>query len=372
MPALDWIVFKISQRCNLNCTYCYVYNLGDDSWKSRPPVVTDQVVSRLGQLIKDHSQEYGLQVFNIELHGGEPLLVGKRRFSNILESLQQATAHENFSLRFHLQTNGLLLDYDWLDIIKRFQIAFGISVDGPPSIGDRFRIYHNGRGSTEDLMQNIQRVRDHPAFDEYFGGVLAVLYDLDTCSPECLIDWYADNGFKSLDFLLPDGNYASPPKGIPSIDQYATFLTRAFEHWYSGAGERIGIRLFEYMIRGLFGESPILDSLGGDMSMLCTVESDGSIGESDVGRICPPLQTDMRNIFESTFSDHTDNSVVASSQKLCSTCEVCKYVSVCGGGYLPHRYDGVGFDNPSFYCEALKALSERISNRVSHDIRGFE
>ena len=35
-PPLAWIVLKIVQPCNLNCTYCYVYNRGNDSWKSRP------------------------------------------------------------------------------------------------------------------------------------------------------------------------------------------------------------------------------------------------------------------------------------------------------------------------------------------------
>ncbi len=25
---LDWVILKIAQRCNLDCTYCYVYNRG--------------------------------------------------------------------------------------------------------------------------------------------------------------------------------------------------------------------------------------------------------------------------------------------------------------------------------------------------------
>ncbi len=26
--VLDWVILKIAQRCNLDCTYCYVYNRG--------------------------------------------------------------------------------------------------------------------------------------------------------------------------------------------------------------------------------------------------------------------------------------------------------------------------------------------------------
>ena len=31
-PINEFII-KIASRCNLNCTYCYEYNQGDDSWK---------------------------------------------------------------------------------------------------------------------------------------------------------------------------------------------------------------------------------------------------------------------------------------------------------------------------------------------------
>ena len=30
------VVLKVAQRCNLDCTYCYVYRSGDDGWKSQP------------------------------------------------------------------------------------------------------------------------------------------------------------------------------------------------------------------------------------------------------------------------------------------------------------------------------------------------
>ncbi len=33
MEPINEFIIKISSRCNLNCSYCYEYNLGDDSWK---------------------------------------------------------------------------------------------------------------------------------------------------------------------------------------------------------------------------------------------------------------------------------------------------------------------------------------------------
>src|SRR5271165_2651956 len=72
---IDTVLIKTASRCNLNCTYCYVYNLGDDGWRSQPrrmsPDVLSAVVDHVGEL--SHAQSRPLSVV---LHGGEPLLLG--------------------------------------------------------------------------------------------------------------------------------------------------------------------------------------------------------------------------------------------------------------------------------------------------------
>jgi uncharacterized protein len=38
-------------------------------------------------------------------------------------------------------------------------------------------------------------------------------------------------------------------------------------------------------------------------------------------------------------------------------------MSVCGGGYLPHRFSqSNGYDNPSVYCDDLYAMFENMDN----------
>ncbi len=46
VPNLN-IVFKISERCNLKCDYCYFFFGGDETWKQHPAVVSRQVVEDL-------------------------------------------------------------------------------------------------------------------------------------------------------------------------------------------------------------------------------------------------------------------------------------------------------------------------------------
>ena len=49
-------------------------------------------------------------------------------------------------------------------------------------------------------------------------------------------------------------------------------------------------------------------------------------------------------------------------------CLSCRAFSACGGGYLPHRWDGVSFDNPSAYCGTLLALYDHVVDVMRQSI----
>jgi uncharacterized protein len=123
------------------------------------------------------------------------------------------------------------------------------------------------------------------------------------------------------------------------------------------------------MLLGLMGSQTPLDALGGDLRALCVVESDGSIGVNDVTRICGgDFSHDTLNLFEDRLDRHVEAYRIAELQQVCGQCQACPYLSSCGGGYLPHRFDGVGFANPSLYCDALFALSARMERALREDL----
>ena len=79
------------------------------------------------------------------------------------------------------------------------------------------------------------------------------------------------------------------------------------------------------------------------------------------------------NIFEHSFEDLKQCALwvklYESSLKPCKTCLECDYIQACGGGFLPHRYSAKnGFDNPSVYCEDLKAIFRHIWNRAAPQV----
>src|SRR5690349_4066759 len=137
------IVVKLHSRCNLSCTYCYVYESVDQSWRGRPMTMSSRTIELLAERIAEHANRHGLSTIEIVLHGGEPLLAGHAAVEHVLTAVRTSLpAHTQ--PKFSLQTNGTLLDDHFLDIFHRFGLRVGVSLDGGAVATDRHRIYANG------------------------------------------------------------------------------------------------------------------------------------------------------------------------------------------------------------------------------------
>jgi len=364
--AQNVVIYKAVQTCNLDCSYCYVYNRGDDSWKSRPKISSLEVSKKLAERLLEHYNLHKLKELSLEIHGGEPLLLGKKRFKEHIEVFRNTC--ESINLNIFFQTNGLLLDEEWVDLLFELKIPFSISIDGPPEVNDIHRIYKNQRGSGQELYSIIKRFQNNEKFKSLIQGYLSVINPNYNGSK--IFDWFNENDFKKFDFLIPDGNYHNPPSSEPDyILKVGGFLIKAFDKWLELESEAPTIRFFETAVKSKTGLKPSLDALGGDMTSMCVIESDGSIGCHDVLRICGGIYSkDKLNINEFPLGIHPDFFNLEKIQKPNIKCKSCKHFNSCSGGYLPHRFDGSSFDNPSYYCDGLYSFFEHVEERLIESI----
>ena len=112
---LDTILLKVTSRCNINCSYCYVYHQGDTNWQRMPKhmslATVEDVRKQLAKLYEDQQHS-----FAVVLHGGEPLLLPR----SILEALLQGLSDSLPPVcNRAIQTNGTLIDDDLLDEEKQ-------------------------------------------------------------------------------------------------------------------------------------------------------------------------------------------------------------------------------------------------------------
>ena len=99
-----------------------------------------------------------------------------------------------------------------------------------------------------------------------------------------------------------------------------------------------------------------LDAFGGDLWGMTVLESDGTFQHLDVLRIGGTDEvTTGLNVVDHGFDDLL-SATRGRSPGPCAECRACPAFDACGGGYLPHRFDGVDYDRPSVHCDALFSL----------------
>ncbi len=125
-----------------SCSYCYVYNKGDESWRARPALMGDDVFDASVARIRRYREASGQPAVAVSFHGGEPCLIGAGRFSERCDRLRR----ELGDVRLILQTNGTLLDARWARVLKEYEV--GVSVDGDEATHDVNRVDHGGRART--------------------------------------------------------------------------------------------------------------------------------------------------------------------------------------------------------------------------------
>jgi|SRR5579859_2703045 len=361
------IIFKISERCNLKCKYCYFFFGGDDSFAKHPPTVNMDVVKSLGKFLRDAALEHGIKEINVGLHGGEPLLLKKGKFDELCLSLREASEGA-FTLRLKMQTNGALIDDEWIALFRKHKIDIGVSIDGPKEINDENRINQDGSGSYEQVTKGWFKLLDAAREGGISGlGILSVInpaadgasmYRHMVDSLQC----------RSMNFILPTNNLDD---GVSeeTIRAIGRFRADVLDEWIRDRDYKIRVRFIYSAVAPMaFAKSArAVKGVVEDTRNLISVSSNGDVGPEDVVRTLAPRFSNMGM----NISSHTLSDVVSSEQwqemKLAMTppeaCSTCEWWNICRGGRLCSRYSTEnGFNNKSIYCGEFKQFYATVRN----------
>lgn len=358
-------ILKVHSRCNLACSYCYVYEMADQGWRELPNRMSAEVAATAIRRIAEHVTRHALPSVDVILHGGEPLLAGAPWLAELVAALRaQVPAQVNVTM----QTNGTLLDTAMLRVLKEHRVGIGVSLDGDAEATARHRRYANGRSSFDAVAEGLSLL-DSAAFRECYSGLL------------CTVDTRNDPvaGYEALlkfnppaiDFLLPHANWDSPPPGAG----YADWLIAVFDRWYCAPRQETTIRIFSEIIQLVLGGAGGVEGVGLLPSALIVIDTDGAIRQLDSLSSAYPGAADtgldvMSNRLDEALTHPTTLARQLGAAALSSQCQACPVMEVCGGGQYPHRYRaGEGFRNPSVYCAELLRLITHVRDRVRADIR---
>jgi uncharacterized protein len=357
-------ILKVHSRCNLSCTYCYVYEMAEQGWPSLPKRMDGAIAGKVADRIGEHARAHDLASVDVILHGGEPLLAGTGWLTELAGMLR---ARIPAQVNVGVQTNGTLLRPRMLQTLKQLGIGIGVSLDGDAEATGRHRLYPSGRNSFCDVADGL-RLLGSAGFREIYSGILCTI-DVQNdpiATYEALLEFRPP----AVDLLLPHANWSCPPPGAG----YADWLIAVFERWYSAPEQETRIRLFAELIQLVLGNPGAVEGLGLGPSTLIVVDTDGSIKQLDslsstyegAAETGLHVSTDP---FDAALGHPTTVARQIGVDALSAQCQQCPVMRVCGGGLYPHRYrSGEGFRHPSVYCADLMKLITHVSDRARGDV----
>ncbi|MFV0390554.1 MAG: radical SAM protein [Paludibacteraceae bacterium] len=364
---INQIVLKITNRCNLNCSYCYVFNKGNYAFLVEPSFISDSIIIELFNKIEVYCKRNKIKRFYVVFHGGEPLLLGRDFFSRAVSYAN--TIVKSTDLIFSLQTNGTLINNEWCDLFSKFKIHVGISFDGT-ELANKDRVFR--KDSTPAFQSILSGIK---IYSNRFVDTSILSVINTTENPIKLYSNLKELNITSADFLFPDINYDT---NIMVNDDISFWLIDLFNVWYSDQKKnRISIRFFENIIRLILGDSNAGNEvLGTKNNAVLAIKSNGNIEAVDSLKICGDGFTKTKlNILENDFNDIVNEPLILKyynahkESVLCEKCNLCNLNKICGGGQLAHRYSSKnGFDNPSVYCSQMIKLLVHIQNKIFDEL----
>jgi uncharacterized protein len=363
-------VLKVASRCNLACDYCYVYELRDTGWRSRPRAMAPATLDRLAERIAEHAAAHGLAAVRVILHGGEPLLAGSDALARFATATTALLSRTGARADIVLQTNGTLLTPRTLDLLRRHGIRVGVSLDGDRAAHDRHRLRADGQGSHAEVTRALGLL-GRPAYRGLFEGLLCTV-DLRN-DPVATYEALAAHRPPMIGFALPHATWEYPPPGVPGAapdaTPYADWLAAAFDRWWE-AGRPMRVRLFDALTDLWQGGTGGSEAVGLSTASAVTIEADGSIELADwlkaVADGAGSTGLDIhRHAFDEALALRERTTAPEGLDGLCGTCRACPVVRICGGGLRAHRFSPENdYANPSVYCRDLSRLIAHIGARL--------
>ncbi len=223
------ITMKPTNACNMRCRHCYHAEEGFDALE------LDRNHARRMMEIAIREYDHVVMVF----HGGEPTLWGEAAFQAILDD-QRVLQAEKPGITFTniIQTNGLLLDDEWIRLFKDHHVHVGISYDGP----------HNDdlRSHSLRIYQNMQKMK---AAGVPFG-VLCVESQKSIHHLLETYEWFKAQGFDFKILALFMNGAAQELSSLElDFDDYVTEMSKVYRIWLHDTSCNICMHTFEEFLK---------------------------------------------------------------------------------------------------------------------------
>ena len=136
------VVVRPTERCNVGCVYCSSYK------SNAKPVMDLSMVEKLFQQLFSYAEQAQIDHLIFLWHGGEPLLMGKQFYEH---AWAMGQSNNGLHINHLIQTNLILVNSEWLQLFKHYNVGLGTSADPI----DGIRIFKDGRQQYRDWLEKL-------------------------------------------------------------------------------------------------------------------------------------------------------------------------------------------------------------------------
>lgn len=382
------MVKPVGAACNMDCTYCYYLHKQTLLNQPRVPLMSfDLLEEHIRQTLD--SQTGADVVFHWQ--GGEPTMAGIDFFRGAV-ALQQRHRRAGQRIGNNLQTNGTLLDHEWIEFLAAHRFLVGLSLDGPREINDRHR---RTKGDTSVFDRVLKAACELRRAKIPFSALCVVNRD-NACRPLEVYRFLSREvrpriiqfipGYEPSDFqVAPPGSAdkaMAPKSGSPRArpgrpdsvvtgwsvdpDEWGRFLCAVWDEWLAHDYGRTFVDLFEDAVSISMGHGAQRCVSAERCGHGLALEADGSLYSCDhyvypefrLGNIGQTHQASLAgSARQRAFGD-------AKADSLPRTCRECRFLALCGGDCPKSRFLSAPDGEPglSYLCAGNKAFFAHIAS----------
>ncbi len=356
-PLQSILVKPAGADCNLDCTYCFYLEKSDlypESQKHRMSI--DVLREMIRQMMRD-----GEQSLSFGWQGGEPTLMGLDFFRKAVE-FQQKFGRTGQSVGNGIQTNGILINEDWIKFFNEYSFLVGLSLDGPEHIHDRYRFNKGGGPSWSKVLDAAKRMLDQGVA----VNALVVVNDYSAQFPQEIYEFHKNLGFEFMQFIPcvePDPLHPERAASFTvSAEQYGKFLCDIFDCWkadFNGDIPTTSVRYFDSVFHTYVNFPPPECTLLEECGCYVVVEHNGDVYSCDF--FVEP-EWKLGNLMENSLYDLLNTPLQQKfgcwKKELPPECPECEWLTHCWGGCTKDRISDPADNGSNHFCLSYKMFFE--------------
>ncbi len=343
------LIKPASGNCNLRCKYCFYFDEVENREFGQGGFMSKETTDKLIEKTMN-----GATTANFAFQGGEPTMWGLSKFKYFIEKVRLENKN-NIPTNYFIQTNGTLLNEEWCEFFLENKFLVGVSLDGPPDLHDKYRVYPNGKGSSGEVKKALMLLKEY----NVDTNILITVNKSVAQNIERIYKYLMKNGFNYHQYIPCIDPIGAGGDMIYSLtpEIFGRFLIKLFDLWKKDilAGNYVSVRYFENLIAMVTGNRPEQCGFLGHCTNQYVVEADGSVYPCDFYVLDNLMLGDINTDEFSDFDKkRTEIRFIEQSLKVEDDCKKCKFYGLCRGGCRRERDDFAGNLHKNGLCSGYK------------------